>query len=65
MNVDYSQLATGYSMQAFRELTNMPTTFHSIADLPDNALWNLIYNADSKDWAMTAYCNYETYGLVV
>lgn len=62
-NAFYSNMNGGSTMQAFRDLTGMPTWRQYTAELSNSDLFDLIEEADQKGWLLTSSCHQKVDGL--
>lgn len=56
MNVNYSRIIGGFSIQAFRDLTGMPVAHFYSSKQNDEEFYKNINNAQEKDWLMGVSC---------
>lgn len=63
-NLNYLQLNGGIEAEALRALTGKPTVVYETKDLSADALFNLILDAERKNYIMTGGCDISRYGLV-
>ena len=63
MNVNYLHLNGGVQSQALRTLTGMPIAQYKSAKQTDEDMWSTIYEANQKDYIMTATCTSAIHGL--
>lgn len=59
-NLNYAALSGGHEFEALRAMTGMPAGTYKNEDIT----WELLADAEAKDYVMTAQCWVSKYGLV-
>ena len=63
-NINYLQLNGGNEIEALVALTGKPTATYDTADYSNDALFDLIHDADQKKYIMTGGCHVSLHNIV-
>lgn len=64
LNVNYSSLNGGLTVESLRALTGMPVQEYSTADQHQDEMWEIIHSGQKKNYVMTASCVHSIHGLI-